>query len=426
MMLPLIALLFKLVGVVFLCIAAIGVMRFSDPFQRMHAATKAGTLGAGLVIIGTVTAQGATDATVLGLLTILFLLLTVPVAGHLLGRASYVSGAQMNLRGGDALEGVLERSPQSLDERMGWQAPVAEKTDHIAAEPRKPVPLKPAPLKPVPVTEPDAYAALQPIEAVRFAVIDGHVAPVSERALAIAGTNGAAAAAHVLIDGAAIDHAQDSAGARKRIRERASNAVKALKERMEASELDVTLNYDEGDPERLLACKDTGRILLVLPSAGWFHHQVDEPRPTTTWEPDGLLRLPSIHCGPVLFAGGSTAPVTTLVVRDRGEAHLPGLLEWSLFAALWTPSRIVLVGDPSRSRLVAFEMLAGRFDATLTCERIRSQDCEIGDHHADAHAVVLGSAPRPLRTNWFGTHWHHRICPGFAGDVLVMEDTPAG
>ena len=59
----------------------------------MHAATKAGTLGAGLVIIGTVISHGATDATDHGHLTILFLLLTVPVAGHLLGRAAYVSGA---------------------------------------------------------------------------------------------------------------------------------------------------------------------------------------------------------------------------------------------------------------------------------------------------------------------------------------------
>ena len=94
-MLVLISIALKLAGVAFLVIAGVGVMRLSDPFQRMHAATKAGTLGAGLVILGSVVAQGATDATVTGILTIVFLLLTVPVAGHLLGRASYVSGAQL-------------------------------------------------------------------------------------------------------------------------------------------------------------------------------------------------------------------------------------------------------------------------------------------------------------------------------------------
>ena len=40
------ALLFKLVGVVFIFGAALGLIRFRDPFQRMHAATKAGTVGA--------------------------------------------------------------------------------------------------------------------------------------------------------------------------------------------------------------------------------------------------------------------------------------------------------------------------------------------------------------------------------------------
>ena len=36
------------VGVAFLVIAAVGVFRLGDPFLRMHASTKAGTLGAGL------------------------------------------------------------------------------------------------------------------------------------------------------------------------------------------------------------------------------------------------------------------------------------------------------------------------------------------------------------------------------------------
>jgi monovalent cation/proton antiporter MnhG/PhaG subunit len=74
-MTAILALLFKIVGVGFLFVAAIGVIRFSDAFQRMHAATKAGTLGAGLVILGAILSHGATSATIIGLLTIVFLLM---------------------------------------------------------------------------------------------------------------------------------------------------------------------------------------------------------------------------------------------------------------------------------------------------------------------------------------------------------------
>lgn len=89
----LLALLVKLLGVVFLFAAALGVLRFADPFQRMHAATKAGTLGAGFIILGVVLELQRMDATVIGLCAILFLLLTIPISGHLLGRAAFISGA---------------------------------------------------------------------------------------------------------------------------------------------------------------------------------------------------------------------------------------------------------------------------------------------------------------------------------------------
>lgn len=106
-----IAIFIKLVGVAFLFTAAIGMLRFRDVLQRMHAATKAGTVGAGLIVLGTVLALNTGTAITIGALTVVFLLLTVPVSGHLLGRASYVSGAPLvGIEGKDALQGVLPRS----------------------------------------------------------------------------------------------------------------------------------------------------------------------------------------------------------------------------------------------------------------------------------------------------------------------------
>lgn len=115
----LLAIVLKLAGIVFLFAAAVGIWRFSDPFQRMHAATKAGTLGAGLVVLGTIVGMGRTDVAIIGTATIVFLLITIPIAGHLLGRAAYVSGAPMTgLRGEDALAGHLDRSEVPLEERL--------------------------------------------------------------------------------------------------------------------------------------------------------------------------------------------------------------------------------------------------------------------------------------------------------------------
>ncbi|KKW68584.1 hypothetical protein AAV94_04260 [Lampropedia cohaerens] len=109
----LLALMLKLAGFVFLFAAALGVLRFHDPLQRMHASTKAGTIGAGLLVAGAALANGSTGTLVVAALAIVFLIFTVPVAGHLLGRAIYLCGTPLQGLGqADALRGVLPRADQ--------------------------------------------------------------------------------------------------------------------------------------------------------------------------------------------------------------------------------------------------------------------------------------------------------------------------
>lgn len=113
------AIVLKLVGVAFIFAAALGLIRFRDPFQRMHAATKAGTVGAIFTVLGVIFSMQSLGSTLVGLFVIAFLLLTVPIAGHLLGRAAYVSGGSIEgLEGEDALDGVLERHRMPLEERL--------------------------------------------------------------------------------------------------------------------------------------------------------------------------------------------------------------------------------------------------------------------------------------------------------------------
>jgi len=115
-----VALFLLLAGVAFVLIAAIGVFRLPDPFLRMHAATKAGTLGAGLVLLGVAVAFADAGTWVVAVLTIVFLLATLPISAHLLGRAAYVSGAKLwRDTARDDLQDVLPRqSAQSFDDKL--------------------------------------------------------------------------------------------------------------------------------------------------------------------------------------------------------------------------------------------------------------------------------------------------------------------
>ncbi|HEX4902974.1 MAG TPA: monovalent cation/H(+) antiporter subunit G [Acidimicrobiales bacterium] len=73
-------------GALWFVLAGLGVLRLGDALARVHAATKATTLGMVLVLVGAILHSPAADGTKLGL-AIVLVLLTNPVGGHLLGRA---------------------------------------------------------------------------------------------------------------------------------------------------------------------------------------------------------------------------------------------------------------------------------------------------------------------------------------------------
>lgn len=85
-----------ILGSLFALVSAVGMLRLPDTLIRMHAATKAGTLGAGLILAAVAIGYGDLGMTLRALMTMAFLLLTAPVAAHLIGRAAYRSGITLS------------------------------------------------------------------------------------------------------------------------------------------------------------------------------------------------------------------------------------------------------------------------------------------------------------------------------------------
>lgn len=117
-----------LAGAAFALVAAIGVVRMPDLPMRMHAATKAGTLGVGLMLLALALGSGEVGVAIRAAAVIVFLCLTAPVAAHVIGRAAYLSGEM------DLWEGTL------VDEWREHLQPRKPQAHPPAPEPAHPVP----------------------------------------------------------------------------------------------------------------------------------------------------------------------------------------------------------------------------------------------------------------------------------------------
>jgi multicomponent Na+:H+ antiporter subunit G len=86
-----------LLGAFLSAVSAFGLIRLPDVYLRSHAATKSSTLGVMSILIGALLYFMMFDENTSGrlLLGILFVFITAPVAGHLIGRAAYRTGVPL-------------------------------------------------------------------------------------------------------------------------------------------------------------------------------------------------------------------------------------------------------------------------------------------------------------------------------------------
>ena len=79
------------IGALFALLAAVGLLRLPDLYTRMHAASKAGVVGAGLILLAVALVSFDAAVALRALLGIVFLVLTTPISAHLLARAAHLA-----------------------------------------------------------------------------------------------------------------------------------------------------------------------------------------------------------------------------------------------------------------------------------------------------------------------------------------------
>lgn len=94
-MFDLLSMVLLVVGAVFLFLAALGLLRMPDVFLRMSSTTKGATLGVGTMLVAAALHFGDLAVGVQALATVAFVLLTTPIAAHMIGRAAYFDGSPL-------------------------------------------------------------------------------------------------------------------------------------------------------------------------------------------------------------------------------------------------------------------------------------------------------------------------------------------
>ena len=87
--------LLSVAGSIFAAVAALGILRLPDLYTRMHAASKAGSVGSGMMLIALALASTDTAEVLRAIAAVAFFLLTAPISAHLLAKAAYAVGYRL-------------------------------------------------------------------------------------------------------------------------------------------------------------------------------------------------------------------------------------------------------------------------------------------------------------------------------------------
>ncbi|MCM0018467.1 MAG: monovalent cation/H(+) antiporter subunit G [Tagaea sp.] len=388
--------------------AALGLVRLGDPFMRMHAATKAGVVGSGLVVLGAALALGEPAGWAIGVACVLFLLVTSPIASHALGRAAYVSGAPIAPETvADALSGALPRNV--FDISPGRTARPRGSDHQDPTHPRTSIGVHAmSALESYPLPSAAAYPSASPLRAITAWLVggDGQAAAI-DVALRLAGGNGAK-----LMGISAID---PSAGTRNEMvpigglawskwlgdrqrqahRERSAQALAEFERISRGHRVSAALRHAEGDL-RALSAHATGNDLVVVPAS------VDHVGGKADDDAELAAQFSLMGVGPVLRVARAPENVRRVVVlvdaADAGGRASQALIR----TGMWREAsiQVVPVGAPSDELAVS----VGRQTELLRAHGYAAKQAEpiVPDAEREEIEVRIGSADAAVLTRLSG------------------------
>ncbi|MCH7225604.1 monovalent cation/H(+) antiporter subunit G [Haloferula sp. A504] len=96
-------------GLAFMLVGSVGIVRLPDFFARTHAASKVDTVGVSIVVVGVACIEGFSLDGLKVLLAAFFVVMTNPVAAHALARAAALTGLRPWVRP-DTADSAREKS----------------------------------------------------------------------------------------------------------------------------------------------------------------------------------------------------------------------------------------------------------------------------------------------------------------------------
>ncbi|MGE0152847.1 MAG: monovalent cation/H(+) antiporter subunit G [Reyranellaceae bacterium] len=376
-MMQILSAIFLVAGAGICLIAAIGVLRLPDFFMRMHAATKAGVAGAGLVLIGVAFAAPSAGMWVKVGIAILFLLLTTPIAGHLLARAGYVAGVPLwSGTREDRLKEELERG--LFDRPAGGVGGAAGRRTGMA---RVLVGLTHGDSIGQAVRQAAELARRHRVPLVGLAIVDtrmlSNVGPVP------VGGNYYA--------GRMRDNRIEKA------RHRLADAVQTFERVARDAGVAFSLLMEEGDPATIVKAKRQEKDVLLIGRHGWFDHGVSGGR----GDPLGYLVRRGVF--PVVSVAADPGDVRSIVFVHDGSVHSDRALQWLVAVDPWPDASIHLVPDASarpQSLETARRLASGRLrpvEIAGDANAVRLERSQVVIFGNEGHAGWMEFLRAPLR-----------------------------
>lgn len=380
-----------LAGALLCCLAAVGILRLPDVFMRLHAATKAGVVGGGLILIGVAIHDGGALTTAKVGVAITFLLLTTPVAGHFLGRAAYVSGAPF-------WQGTTINQLESVITRRHFGAVRVQESSAV--------------------TSPDAeQIPAAAVSKVLIALAEGpHMDAAIDQAIVLAQQHDAELCGIAIIDIPGLSNVgpvpigagHHAAGLRKWRIAKARCTVADVIERLEWKAKDSGLRWsvriEEGKPHAIVrGLQEPGCLMAVAPG-GWFDQGVLESKVPVA------RRLVDSGISPI-FILGTTPADEVRRIHFSHDGSQRSLKTWRrlMEANPWPQARFVIGVTPGCEHL--------SIDHLLRVARDQGHRADPGSAEADCEDyVVIGNAGS---RGWW-PEWLNRSMPANDEKILAI------